>query len=171
MCVYLSVTTKSATYLIYTRKARSLRILYGVLKVFVMWLWWRGRNHNCCCSQTRALQSLHEMQVQSRTHCIQPRSVHKWWLPHSSAFNIHPSMYCPRYHPTGKGGGFDRSRSDRSVELHGNAFREDDVDNTWIKLMNLWSCRRVRRVCPTQATMVPCSCSSYTVVQLQSGFA
>ena len=38
MCVCLSVTTKSATYLIYTWKARYLRVLYGALKVFVMWL-------------------------------------------------------------------------------------------------------------------------------------
>ena len=38
MCVCLSVTTKSATYLIYTPNARYLRVLYGVLKVSVVWL-------------------------------------------------------------------------------------------------------------------------------------
>ena len=35
MSVCLSVTTKSATYLIYTWKARYLRVLYGI---FVVWL-------------------------------------------------------------------------------------------------------------------------------------
>ena len=36
LCV--SVTTKSATYLIYTPNARYLRVLYSALKVYVVWL-------------------------------------------------------------------------------------------------------------------------------------
>ena len=38
LCVYLSVTTKSATYLVYTSKLRCHRVLYDVFKVFVVWL-------------------------------------------------------------------------------------------------------------------------------------
>ena len=38
LSVCLSVTMKSATYLIYSPRARYLRVLYGVLKVFVVWL-------------------------------------------------------------------------------------------------------------------------------------
>ena len=41
VCVYLSVclsvTMKSATYLVYTSKTRCHRILYGVFKAFVVW--------------------------------------------------------------------------------------------------------------------------------------
>ena len=36
--VCLSVTTKSATYLVYTSKFRCHRVLYDVFKVFVVWL-------------------------------------------------------------------------------------------------------------------------------------
>ena len=38
MCVCLSVTTKSAAYLVCTSKTRCHRVLYGVFKVFVVWL-------------------------------------------------------------------------------------------------------------------------------------
>ncbi len=38
VCVCLFVTTKSAAYLISTLKTKFHRILYGVFKVFVMWL-------------------------------------------------------------------------------------------------------------------------------------
>ena len=36
--VCVSVTTKSAAYLIYMSKTRYHRVLYGIFKVFVMWL-------------------------------------------------------------------------------------------------------------------------------------
>ena len=36
--VCLSVTIKSAAYLVYTSKTRCRRVLYGVFKVFVVWL-------------------------------------------------------------------------------------------------------------------------------------
>ena len=42
MCVYLSVclsvTTKSAAYLIFTLKTKFYRVLYDVFKVFIVWL-------------------------------------------------------------------------------------------------------------------------------------
>jgi hypothetical protein len=38
LCVCLSVTTKSCTYLVYTWETRCHRVLYGVFKVFVVWL-------------------------------------------------------------------------------------------------------------------------------------
>ena len=38
VCVCLSVITKSAAYLVCTSKTRCHRVLYGVFKVFVMWL-------------------------------------------------------------------------------------------------------------------------------------
>jgi hypothetical protein len=38
MCVCLSVTIKSVTYLVYTWETRFHRVLYGVFKVSVMWL-------------------------------------------------------------------------------------------------------------------------------------
>jgi hypothetical protein len=37
VCVCLSVTTKSATYLVYTWKTRCHRVLYDVFKDFVVW--------------------------------------------------------------------------------------------------------------------------------------
>ena len=37
VCVCLSVTMKSATYLVYTSKTRCHRILYGVFKALVVW--------------------------------------------------------------------------------------------------------------------------------------
>ena len=36
VCVYLSVTAKSATYLVCTSKLQCHRVLYGVFKVFVV---------------------------------------------------------------------------------------------------------------------------------------
>ena len=38
MCVYLPVTTISATYLVYMSKLHCHRVLYNVFKVFVVWL-------------------------------------------------------------------------------------------------------------------------------------
>ena len=38
VCICLSATTKSATYLIYMLKTRCHRVLYGVFKIFVAWL-------------------------------------------------------------------------------------------------------------------------------------
>ena len=50
-----------------------------------------------------------------------------------------------------------RSRLDRSVEVHANVFWEDDIDNRRVN-----ACRRVERVCPTQATIVPAALYSCT---------
>ena len=38
VCVCVSVTTKSAAYLVYTSKAKCHRVLYSVFKIFVLWL-------------------------------------------------------------------------------------------------------------------------------------
>ena len=38
VCVYLSIKTLATVYLVYTSKIRCQRVLYGVVKVFVMWL-------------------------------------------------------------------------------------------------------------------------------------
>ena len=38
LCVYLSVTTLAATYLIYTSKIRCPRVLYGIFQIFNVWL-------------------------------------------------------------------------------------------------------------------------------------
>jgi hypothetical protein len=38
VCVCLSVTTKSAAYLTSALKTKSYRVIYGVFKVFVVWL-------------------------------------------------------------------------------------------------------------------------------------
>ena len=55
LCIYLFVcTTKSATYLVYTPKTRYHRVLYGVFKVFFMWL---------------QLKMLHSKVLASFAHC------------------------------------------------------------------------------------------------------
>ena len=38
MCVCLSVTTKSAAYLVFTSQTKFYRVLYGVFNVFTVWL-------------------------------------------------------------------------------------------------------------------------------------
>ena len=61
LSVYLSVTTKSAAYLVYTLKMRCQRILYGVFYVFTMWL---------------SLKTLHtRVLVSSAGHGHLPRSL------------------------------------------------------------------------------------------------
>ena len=53
-----------------------------------------------------------------------------------------------------------RCRLDRSIELHANVFREDDVDNTRVNESEIDRSRRwLERVCPTQATMHSTSCN------------
>ena len=48
VCVYLSVTTLAAPYLAYTLKVRCHRVLYGVFKVFIMWVLLKTRSGIIC---------------------------------------------------------------------------------------------------------------------------